>query len=108
MRAAAPPAVAAEPDEADAVAVAAAAEAPPWPGDADEASFLAEARGRGDDPLRAPPDGAAEAAAGHAAGLPPLEQLVARIPAGVREALEDLFRAKFTRVRRVSPVALKS
>ena len=33
--------------------------------------------------------------------LPPLDTLVARIPAEVREALEELFRAKFTAVRRV-------
>jgi hypothetical protein len=82
-----------------------AAEAPPWPGDSDEASFLAEARARGEPP--ALPTAAAEETA-PAGDLPPLDQLVARVPAEVREALDDLFRAKFTRVQRVSPSALKS
>jgi hypothetical protein len=36
-------------------------------------------------------------------GLPALDELVPRVPAGVRDALDDLFRAKFTAVRRVSP-----
>jgi hypothetical protein len=39
--------------------------------------------------------------------LPPLEALVARIPPVVRDTLDDLFRAKFTAVRRVPPSALK-
>jgi hypothetical protein len=39
--------------------------------------------------------------------LPPLEELVARVPAGVRAALDDLFRAKFTTVRRITPESLK-
>jgi hypothetical protein len=39
--------------------------------------------------------------------LPPLEGLVGRIPPGVRDALDELFRAKFTLVRRVPPSALK-
>jgi hypothetical protein len=37
--------------------------------------------------------------------LPPLDELVARIPAPVREILDDLFRARFTTVRRVPPVS---
>gem|GEM_PF-4436036 len=32
--------------------------------------------------------------------LPPLEQLVERVPASVRAVLDDLFRARFTSVRR--------
>jgi hypothetical protein len=32
--------------------------------------------------------------------LPPLEQLVAQVPAPLRDLLDDLFRAKFTGVRR--------
>jgi hypothetical protein len=39
--------------------------------------------------------------------LPPLEGLVGRIPPGVRDALDELFRAKFTLVRRVPPSSLK-
>ena len=34
--------------------------------------------------------------------LPELEELLARVPAGVRDALDELFRAKFTSVRRFS------
>ncbi len=32
--------------------------------------------------------------------LPPLDELVARVPAGVLGLLDDLFRAKFTGVRK--------
>lgn len=32
--------------------------------------------------------------------LPPLEDLVEKVPAPVREMLDDLFRAKFTAVRK--------
>ncbi len=39
--------------------------------------------------------------------LPPLDELVKRIPAEAREALDDLFRAKFVRVVRVPKKALK-
>jgi hypothetical protein len=35
--------------------------------------------------------------------LPPVEDLVERIPQPVRDALEDLFRARFTSVRRLPP-----
>jgi hypothetical protein len=102
-------AAAAEPEEAmvtAAIAVESAAEIPPWPGETDEASFLADARLRGDDVPAAALVRTAEET-GAPADLPPLEQLVARIPPEVREALDDLFRAKFTRVGRVSPTSLK-
>ena len=39
--------------------------------------------------------------------LPPLAELVNRIPPEVREALDDLFRGKFVRVVRVPKKALK-
>ena len=42
------------------------------------------------------------------APLPSLDELVKRIPADVRETLDDLFRVKFTGVKRVSPMSLKS
>jgi len=41
-------------------------------------------------------------------GLPPMEELVKRIPPAAREALDELFRAKFTGVKRVPAKALKS
>jgi len=42
------------------------------------------------------------------APLPSLDELVKRIPADVRETLDDLFRVKFTAVKRVAPASLKS
>jgi len=42
------------------------------------------------------------------APLPSLDELVKRIPADVRETLDDLFRVKFTSVKRVPPTSLKN
>ena len=39
--------------------------------------------------------------------LPKLDDLVNRIPADVRDSLEELFRAKFVRVQRVPKRVLK-
>jgi hypothetical protein len=39
--------------------------------------------------------------------LPPLEDRVKRIPAPVREALEELFRARFVTVKRIPQSVLK-
>ena len=41
------------------------------------------------------------------AELPPMEDLVQRIPAPARELLEELFRARFVTVKRVPSSALK-
>jgi hypothetical protein len=41
------------------------------------------------------------------APLPPLDDLVQRIPAEVRDLLEELYRVKFTTVRRVPAKNLK-
>ena len=90
----------------DAVAPKTAATDNVWPEESAESAFLAEARERGEPVVVAKPrekngdDGAAGV-------LPPLNELVQRIPAEVREALEDLFRAKFVAVRRVPEKALK-
>ena len=76
-----------------------------WPGEAEEAAFLAEQRAQG---VVVPVQPAA--AAGEETDLQPLpslEELVPRIPAETRAALDDLFRAKFTAVRRVPKKALK-
>jgi len=75
----------------------------PWPGMADEASFLAEQRGQG----IVPPAGVANEPT-DLSPLPSLDELVQRIPAEARAALDDLFRAKFTSVRRVSKKSLKT
>jgi len=40
--------------------------------------------------------------------LPPMEDLVKRIPAAARELLEELFRARFVTVKRVPKSALKA
>lgn len=77
-----------------------------WPDDAAEAAFLAEARDRGEvpTPVKAREEIAEET---DARPLPALDDLVARIPAEVRESLEDLFRARFVRVARVPRKALR-
>jgi len=68
-----------------------------WPDESAEASFLSEAAARGDAPAR-PADGNAALVVGDK--LPPLDELVARVPADVLGLLDDLFRAKFTGVRK--------
>ena len=40
--------------------------------------------------------------------LPPMEDLVKRIPAPARAAVEELFRARFVTVKRIPADALKS
>jgi hypothetical protein len=78
----------------------------PWPGAADETAFLAEQRVQ-NGPLPAIPVGPVNETA-DSSPMPPLEELVQRIPAEAREALEDLYRAKFIGVRRVAKKSLKS
>jgi hypothetical protein len=78
-----------------------------WPDEAAESAFLAEARERGETP-KAAGTAAEKVEETPARPLPPLEQLVERIPAGVRETLDDLFRARFVRVVRLPRKALKS
>lgn len=78
-----------------------------WPDDAAESAFLAEARERGEVAAPAKPkEESAEET--DAKPLPALNDLVQRIPADVRETLEDLFRARFVTVKRVPKRALKS
>lgn len=73
-----------------------------------ESAFRAEARERGEALVpAAAPVAEAEASAPPAGPLPPLNSLVQRIPAEVRETLEELFRAKFVTVRHVPAKALK-
>lgn len=66
-----------------------------WPDEGDESEFLSAAAGRGEAPAPGP---VASAVVGDR--LPPLGDLVARVPEGLRGILDDLFRAKFTGVRR--------
>lgn len=81
-------------------------EQPNWPDESAESAFIAEARERGE--MVVAKTAAAEADDEPAAkSLPPLDELVNRIPAEVRDVLDDLFRARFVTVRRVPRKALK-
>lgn len=77
-----------------------------WPDEAAEAAFIAEARGRGEKVVPVAPEVIEEAEDSRGA-LPPLDELVQRIPAETRELLDELFRAKFIAVRRVRKSDLK-
>ena len=76
--------------------------APPLPGGAEEA-VLGEANGEVAAAMAAPP----EMEEGRADELPPLEELVGRVPSGVRASLDELFRARFTGVRRAAEADLR-
>jgi len=77
-----------------------------WPDESAEAAFFAEQKEQGVPVVVAPPAEAAEELdAG--APLPALDELVKRIPPAAREAMDELFRAKFTTVKRVPAKALK-
>ena len=95
-----------EPTAANGIAALLSDESAPWPGMADEASFLAEQRVQGIVPSAATAGLAGEPT--DLSPLPSLEELVQRIPAEARAVLDDLFRAKFTGVRRVSEKSLKN
>ncbi|PHX85912.1 MAG: hypothetical protein CK538_05095 [Opitutia bacterium] len=80
----------------------------PWPTDAaSDGAVLAEARERGEAVvgLSVAATRAEEIEKGP---LPPLDEMIQRIPTAVREVLEELYRAKFTTVRRVPAKDLKS
>lgn len=84
--------------------------APVGPSEGEEAAFLAEQREQG---FGAPASGAAAAKAAapdpdEKTPLPPLDDLVNRIPAATRELMDELFRAKFVTVKRVPKSALKN
>jgi hypothetical protein len=72
-----------------------------WPiSESAEASAQADARDRGEDQVIVKALVKAEEETVKKT-LPPLDQLTPRIPEPVKEALEELFRARFTRVMRV-------
>lgn len=75
-----------------------------WPDDAAEAAFLSETKEGRATPAPKPEQSKDEEASNP---LPKLDELVSRIPAGTRELLDELFRAKFTTVRRVKASDLK-
>ena len=76
-----------------------------WPDAAAEEIFLKESGNQNAGAVPARATEAMEETDGQ--NLPPLDELVKRIPANVREALDDLFRVKYTTVRRVPKKALK-
>lgn len=83
--------------------------APVGPSEGEEASFVADQREQG---FRAPA-AASRAAASEPepeakAPLPPLDELVQRVPPGVRQLMDELFRANFVTVKRVPKSALKN
>jgi hypothetical protein len=78
----------------------------PWPGMADESAFLAEQRGQNGAPPAAVTEPRGEET--DSSPLPSLDELVQRIPPEARAALDDLFRAKFTGVQRVSKKSFKT
>ena len=54
-------------------------------------------------PLISPASGAED----DTGDLPPMEDLVTRIPGAARELIEELFRARFITVKRIPKAALK-
>lgn len=85
-------------------------EGPVWPDEASESAMRAEVSERGETLSSKAAREAAEALAEAAAekkNLPSLDELIAKIPADVRDTLEDLFRVKFVKVARVPKKALK-
>ncbi len=73
--------------------------APAWPSESEEAAFLAET---GAPDKEAVPTAAPRAEINAQPDLPPLDDLVGRIPAEVRATLDELFRARFIGVKRAS------
>jgi hypothetical protein len=105
----------AAPTEDAAEAVAATAPVPVenganvWPDENAEAAFIADARQRGEPVVAvAATREAAEEKEDDKKALPPLADLMKRLAPEVRETLDDLFRAKFTGVRRVPKKFLKT
>lgn len=83
---------------------------PPSFDEAAEAAFLGSARERGESikPFSAAGATDDEQEVSSGKDLPRMEELVTRIPADVRELLEELFRARFVTVKRIPKRALKS
>lgn len=76
--------------------------APVGPSPAEEAALLAT-----ETPVAAP-EWMEAASGGSGKDLPPLEDLVKRIPPKTRAAMDDLFRANFVTVKRIPDDRLKA
>ncbi|HVU16134.1 MAG TPA: hypothetical protein VHD32_04380 [Candidatus Didemnitutus sp.] len=81
------------------------ADAPVGPSEAEESAFIAEQREQGVATRATAPVATVPEPTGE---LPPLDELVARIPAPTRALIDEMFRAKFVAVRRLPPSAFKS
>jgi len=79
--------------------------APIGPGEAEESVFLAEQRQSG--PSTAAVSTPVEGEASDVP-LPPMDELIQRIPAATRELVDQLFRAKFITVKRIPTSAFKT
>jgi hypothetical protein len=82
-------------------------DAPSGPSSEEEAMFLAEQREAAGDE-HAPPKVAQMDIEDEKSELPPMEDLIKRIPLATRETLEELFRARFITVKRVPKSALNN
>ena len=80
---------------------------PVGPSREEEAAFLSQDRASGEFHGGTPPSEHVEAESGDAS-LPPMEDLVKRIPGPARELMEELFRARFVTVKRLPKSALKA
>jgi hypothetical protein len=80
-----------------------------WPDESAEGAFIAEARQRGEPVVAAVATvEAVDEKEDAKRAMPPLAELVQRLSPEVRETLDDLFRVKFTTVRRVPKKVLKT
>jgi len=79
--------------------------APIGPSADEEAAFLSAERESGVTVAAMPATTRDEDETGE---LPPMEDLVKRIPAPARELIEDLFRARFVTVKRLPKASLKN
>ena len=78
--------------------------APIGPGEAEESGFLAEQQT--DTPKTTVP--ASAETDERAIVLPPMDELIQRIPVATRELMDQLFRAKFITVKRLPIAAFKT
>lgn len=79
-------------------------DAPAGPSSEEEAAFLAQEREMG---VVTPALMHAETPPEEKGDLPPMDDLVKRIPMPARDLMEELFRAKFVTVKRIPKSALK-
>lgn len=77
---------------------------PVGPGELEESAFLAEQQAAAPKSAASVLDEAKE----HSVALPPMDDLIQRIPASTRDLVDQLFRAKFITVKRLPVSAFKT